>query len=98
MWLPERLDGSPVTCRTLCGPGYPSFFTLFGPYSSIGNNSIIENSERQIRYVMKCLELIASGCDSWYLDANGEPIVYPFGRGRFIQEMRERQLDDFVLD
>jgi cation diffusion facilitator CzcD-associated flavoprotein CzcO len=110
MHLSERLEGSPVTYRTICVPGFPNFFTLFGPYSPIGNNSIIENSERQIGYVMKCLELIASGrvrsldpkldvalrlkeemrrgmqgtvwssgCDSWYLDANGDPIVYPFG-------------------
>jgi cation diffusion facilitator CzcD-associated flavoprotein CzcO len=127
--LSERLEGSPVTYRTICVPGFPNFFTLFGPYSPIGNNSIIENSERQIGYVMKCLELIASGrvrsldpkldvalrlkeemrrgmqgtvwssgCDSWYLDANGDPIVYPFGLGRFIREMRQPQLDEFVLD
>jgi hypothetical protein len=52
--LPERLEGSPVTYRTICVPGFPNFFALFGPYS-------------------------------------------PFGLGRFIREMRQPQLDEFIL-
>ena len=126
--LKQRFADSPLTYRTVGVPGFPNFFTLFGPYSPIGNNSIIENSELQIGYVMRCLELLqsgrvrsldpklevaqrlkeemrlgmqgtvwASGCDSWYLDANGDPVVYPFGLEQFAREMREPQLDEFNL-
>ena len=126
--LSERLEGSPLTYRTIGVPGFPNFFTLFGPYSPIGNNSIIENSELQIGYVMKCIELMASGqikalnpkldvsralkeemrggmkgtawasgCNSWYLDANGDPVVYPFGLDRFAREMRGPVLDEHEL-
>ena len=29
----------------------------------------------------------AGGCNSWYLDAEGQPIVYPFRYSRFRREL-----------
>ncbi|MBK8994079.1 MAG: hypothetical protein IPM40_21765 [Gammaproteobacteria bacterium] len=34
---------------------------IFGPYSPLGNMSIIANSEVQVGYVMQCIELIRRG-------------------------------------
>lgn len=126
--LDETMADSPISYRTIAIPGFPNYFTLFGPYSPIGNNSVIENSELQVGYVMACLDLIgvgnvksmnpkmdvslrlkdemrvnmkdtvwASGCASWYLDANGDPIAYPFSLSRFRREMHAPQLDEYVL-
>jgi len=39
----------------------------------------------------------ASGCSSWYLDSTGVPSAWPFTRARFMAEMTERRLDDFVI-
>ncbi|MFV0932755.1 flavin-containing monooxygenase [Pseudomonas jessenii] len=126
--LDELMAGSPLTYRTIAIPGFPNYFTLFGPYSPIGNNSIIENSELQAGYVLECLELIksgkvksmsprmdvalrmkeemrkgmkgtvwASGCSSWYLDANGDPIAYPYSLSRFTRDMSAPLLNEFIV-
>jgi len=126
--LAEFWGGSPLTYRTVGVPGFPNYFVLFGPFSPIGNMSIIENSEIQVGYVMQCIELIgrgavktlnpketvarelkeemrrrlkttvwASGCTSWYLDATGEALSYPFPYSRFRAELRAPVLDDFEL-
>ena len=124
----EAWGGSPLMYRTIGVPGFPNYFVLFGPYSPIGNMSIIENSEIQVDYVMQCIDLIrrgavktlnpkesvaralkeemrkglrktawAGGCNSWYLDANGEALSYPFTYGRFRAEMRAPVLDEFEV-
>jgi len=59
--LHEALEGSPEIYRTIAARGSPNFFMLFGPYSPIGNNSIIDNSEAQAGSVMQCVELIGRG-------------------------------------
>jgi cation diffusion facilitator CzcD-associated flavoprotein CzcO len=124
--LAERMAGSPLMYRTVGVPGFPNYFVLFGPYSPIGNMSIIENSEVQANYVLQCIELIgrgvlrsmnpredvalalkedmrrqirntvwAGGCNSWYLDDNGEAVVYPFQYAHFRRELRAPLLADF---
>ncbi len=124
----EVWGGSPLMYRTIGVPGFPNYFVLFGPYSPIGNMSIIENSEIQAGYVMQCIDLIrrgvvktlnpkesvaralkeemreglkktawAGGCSSWYLDANGEALSYPFTYDRFRAEMRTPVLEEFEV-
>ena len=39
----------------------------------------------------------ASGCNSWYLDADGVPASWPFSWQRFIDEMSGPKLDDYEL-
>jgi len=39
----------------------------------------------------------ASGCNSWYLDADGVPASWPFSWQRFLDEMTRPKLDDFEL-
>jgi hypothetical protein len=39
----------------------------------------------------------ASGCNSWYLDADGVPASWPFSWQRFIDEMRGPKLEDYEL-
>ena len=41
--------------RTVAVPGFPNFFTLLGPNSGLGHNSIIFMVEAQVRYIMQCL-------------------------------------------
>ncbi len=124
--LASRMEGSPLTYRTVGVPGFPNFFMLFGPYSPIANMSIIENSEIQVEYVMQCVDLLrrgvlrsmspredvsialkeamrlavrdtvwAGGCNSWYLDADGQPIVYPFRFSQFRRELASPVLSEF---
>jgi cation diffusion facilitator CzcD-associated flavoprotein CzcO len=38
-----------------------------------------------------------SGCRSWYIDATGLPMAWPWTFDRFREEMAEPRLDDFEL-
>ncbi|MEO1933671.1 MAG: NAD(P)/FAD-dependent oxidoreductase [Myxococcales bacterium] len=40
----------------------------------------------------------ASGCNSWYLDANGIPAAWPWTFDRFREEMAQPCLDDYELN
>ena len=126
--LAEAWEGSPLVHRTVGVPGFPNYFVVFGPYSPIGNMSIIENSEIQVAYILKCIRLIAdgkvrtlnprqdvaqaqkqalreglkstvwqSGCQSWYLDANGEAISWPWSMRRFRRELRAPVLSEYTI-
>lgn len=37
------------------------------------------------------------GCQSWYLDKDGDPILWPYSFGQWVQEMNEPQMTDFEL-
>ena len=39
----------------------------------------------------------ASGCQSWYLDADGDAIVWPFSWARYVESMAEPVWADFDL-
>jgi len=126
--LAETWGGSPIVHRTVGVPGFPNYFVIFGPYSPLGNMSIIENSEIQAGYVLQCIDLIAQGrvrllnprrdvaehqkreirealkktvwqggCQSWYLDANGEAISWPFPMKRFRDELRAPVLSEYEI-
>jgi len=113
--------------RSVAVPGFPNLFVLGGgPYSPIGNFSIIVISERQLDYVMQLIShaqqsgareieptreatrrfiedirkamagtVWASGCNSWYLDKHGQPIVWPWDWERFENEMRHPRFADY---
>ncbi|KAI8141363.1 hypothetical protein BJV82DRAFT_714940 [Fennellomyces sp. T-0311] len=36
--------------------GYPNFFMLLGPYSSLGHNSVVSSDDGSVSYVMKCIK------------------------------------------
>jgi len=126
--LADTWAGSPIVHRTVGVPGFPNYFVVFGPYSPIGNMSIIENSEVQVGYIIQCIDLIArgerrtlnprrevaerqkqeirralkgtvwqGGCQSWYLDANGEAVSWPWSMQRFRQELREPVLSEYEI-
>lgn len=44
--------------RSLTVPGFPNLFLLFGPNSGLGHSSIIFMVERQVEYVMQCLDAL----------------------------------------
>ncbi len=39
----------------------------------------------------------ATGCNSWYLDDRGIPLVWPWSYGRFKEEMKQPKLEDYDL-
>jgi cation diffusion facilitator CzcD-associated flavoprotein CzcO len=38
--------------------GFPNFFILLGPNTGLGHNSVVLMIEAQVRYILKCLELM----------------------------------------
>lgn len=57
----ESWARGPRTYRSMGMPGFPNYFMLVGPNSPIGNISIIDVSETQTRYVLKCVEWLRAG-------------------------------------
>jgi cation diffusion facilitator CzcD-associated flavoprotein CzcO len=49
------------TYRSVAMPGFPNFFMLVGPNSPIGNISIIDVSETQSAYILRCIERLRAG-------------------------------------
>ena len=41
--------------------------------------------------------VFASGCKSWYLDANGIPQVWPWSYAHFVDVMATPRLEEFRL-
>jgi cation diffusion facilitator CzcD-associated flavoprotein CzcO len=124
--LAEAWASGTRTYRSIALPGFPNFFMLVGPNSPIGNISIIDVSETQSAYILKCIERLRSGevtaldakhaaarefnervkaamqdtvwvtgCKSWYLDGEGDPITWPWSAQRFRKEMRRPRFEDF---
>ena len=42
--------------RGVCTSGFPNFFMLYGPNTNLGSNSIIFMVERQVDYVVDCID------------------------------------------
>ena len=42
--------------RGVCTHGFPNFFMLYGPNTNLGSNSIIFMVERQVAYVVNCID------------------------------------------
>ncbi|MEM1143823.1 MAG: NAD(P)/FAD-dependent oxidoreductase [Pseudomonadota bacterium] len=42
--------------RGVCVSGFPNFFMLYGPNTNLGSNSIIFMVERQVDYVLNCID------------------------------------------
>ena len=124
--LKEAWANGTRTYRSITIPGFPNFFMMCGPNSSIGNMSVIDVSETQASYIMRCLEKIlaaeemalvptrkateafhrglleamegtvwVTGCNSWYLDEDGVPTLWPWSARRFHQEMRKPRFEDY---
>lgn len=114
--------------RSLFLPGYPNFFLMLGPYTPIGNFSVIAMSEVQTQYVIKMIDhwrekkfnevevkdeavdrftayvkegmkktTWVGGCQSWYQDGDGDPVLWPYTWGQWCKEMAEPDLEDFSL-
>ena len=114
--------------RSVALPAFPNFFMLVGPNSPIGNISLIDVSEVQADYILRCIQLLregevralaprveatqkfhadlleamkdtvwVTGCNSWYLDADGVPNTWPWTASHFHKEMRKPRLADFEL-
>jgi cation diffusion facilitator CzcD-associated flavoprotein CzcO len=47
--------------RSVTIPGFPNFFMLVGPFSPLGNVSIIDVSEHQVEYILKCIRPLREG-------------------------------------
>jgi cation diffusion facilitator CzcD-associated flavoprotein CzcO len=56
----DWVDG-PEAYNGVLVAGYPNLFMLMGPNSGLGHNSIVFMIEAQVRYILSCLGLLASG-------------------------------------
>jgi cation diffusion facilitator CzcD-associated flavoprotein CzcO len=59
--LSELWDGEPFGYRSVALPGFPNMFTLLGPHSPIGNQSIFTVSESQIDYALALIDVWRRG-------------------------------------
>jgi 4-hydroxyacetophenone monooxygenase len=58
--LHERWKGDARAYLGMTVPGFPNFFTIYGPNTNIVvNGSIIFFSEASVRYIVECLKLLA---------------------------------------
>lgn len=128
--LDEVWAERPIAYRSMAVPHMPNFFMIEGPFSPVGNLSLILVSEWQAEYIMKCIETVRrdrvalspdpqvtatmiadyreaarhtiwakGGCQSWYQDEEGVPIIYPYPPARFRDEMKaDPDLADFVVE
>jgi len=116
------------TYRSITIPSFPNFFMMCGPNSPIGNISVIDVSETQATYIIRCLQKLSrdpgkalvpkrsamkefhkhlleamadtvwvTGCNSWYLDEDGVPTLWPWSARRFHKEMRRPRFADYDL-
>ena len=58
--LAAEWEERPHAYLGLLTPGFPNFFTLYGPNTNLGHNSIIFMVECQVRYLIQCLDLLRS--------------------------------------
>ena len=54
-------DGEPFGYRSVAVPGFPHMFTLLGPHSPIGNQSICTVSETQIEFALALIDIWRRG-------------------------------------
>jgi cation diffusion facilitator CzcD-associated flavoprotein CzcO len=62
--LHEKWSQSTPAYRSVCVAGFPNFFTLYGPNSNLGSNSIIAMIEAQVGFVIQCLLGVEGGSRS----------------------------------
>jgi len=57
--LNETWKRRPLTYLGILAPEFPNFFMLYGPNTNLGHNSIIFMVECQVRFILRCLKLLA---------------------------------------
>ncbi len=73
----------PYAYRSIALPGYPNLFTLIGPHSPFGNQSLFTISETQADFAMRCIE-------RWRRGEFEAMSPTPEATERFNAEMREQ--------
>jgi cation diffusion facilitator CzcD-associated flavoprotein CzcO/acetyl esterase/lipase len=63
--LDETWKDGPFAYRTIAIPGFPNLFTLVGPHSPVGNQSIMGVAETQTRYVMQWIDKLSRDGIAW---------------------------------
>jgi cation diffusion facilitator CzcD-associated flavoprotein CzcO len=59
--LSELWNGEPYGYRSVALPGFPNVFTLLGPHSPIGNQSIFTVSETQMDFALALIDMWRRG-------------------------------------
>ena len=74
--LSELWDGEPYGYRSVALPGFPNVFTLLGPHSPIGNQSICTVSETQIDFALALIDVWREGeVDAMWPSSRGDGTV-----------------------
>lgn len=86
--LREHWGNRPRAYLGMTVPGFPNFFTLYGPGTNLASGgSLIFHSECEVRYVVQCLEALLAGghrtieptvekYDEWYARCQAEIKTY----------------------
>ena len=114
--------------RSILLKDFPNFFLMLGPYTPIGNFSVIAISEVQLDYIIQLMDAWqadkfdaiepqqaaierfeqhvkkglknttwVAGCNSWYLDKQGDPILWPYTWKQWQAEMSAPNFNDLQL-
>lgn len=59
--LGQYWENGPRAYKSVMVPGLPNFFMLSGPHCPYGNFSAITQTEIEVDYILKCVDLLATG-------------------------------------
>lgn len=68
-----------------------------GKYREISVSHAAQEAFDEERTAAAKTTIFGSGCNSWYLDAQGVPATWPWTRARFFEEMQAPKLEAFEL-
>jgi len=68
-----------------------------GKYREISVRHEAQEAFDEARIAAAKTTIFGSGCNSWYLDAQGVPATWPWTRARFFEEMKTPKFDAFEL-
>lgn len=121
-------DGRHYTYHAVLMEHFPNYILMLGPGTPIGNNSVIDMAEEQMKYVLQLIDIWrrgeadqieptgqaveeftdylrkglpnsvwTQGCQSWYLDADGIPVIFPYEWKEFLRSMHTVNTADLTM-
>jgi hypothetical protein len=66
--IDDAWSNGAISYRSTTVPGFPNLFTIFGPYSPIGNYSAFSVAEVQVGHILRVID---------YMDKRGHDLIEP---------------------
>ena len=90
-------DAAPRLALLQAAPHYVFYFD-YGLLGTAGRTQAIEEAKVRYNEYLKAgmgKTVWVGGCQSWYLDADGDPAMWPYSWEQWEKEHKEPDLDDF---